>query len=290
MGEERLSDAADAGSDSDSDSESAGSDNAGDYSIDELARLSGSNVRNVRLYQERGLLPPPRREGRANRYTDEHLERLRLILGLLGKGYPLAAIRELLEAWAGQRSLGDVLGFEEVVSAPFVTEAPRRYSSEEILQMFPDEEQPERSWSRAVELGLLVPEGDGFLAPSPLLVEAGAELVADGVPVAVVLDLAGVVQRATDRIASVFVAMFLDHVWQPFVDAGMPPDRLPDITEALERQRPLAQAAVTAALAQAMQRRVESAVRKEAPELLRGRGAGRSAGRPSGRRRHRRHR
>lgn len=263
-----------------------------EFSIDELAHRAGSNVRNVRLYQERGLLPPPRREGRANRYNEGHLARLRLILDMLQKGYPLSAIRELLDAWEGQRSLGDVLGFEQAITAPFVTEEPRHYTEEEVLGMFPDEEQPERSWKRALELKLLVPNtGGGFVAPSPSLLEAGAELVADGVPVATVLDLAAVVRRSTDKIADAFVSMFLRHIWQPFVDAGMPPERLQDITDALERQRPLAEAAVRSAMAQAMQRRVEAVVQEQAPELAKGgrggrrrRGSG-SSGRGRARRR-----
>ncbi|HEV7886129.1 MAG TPA: MerR family transcriptional regulator [Acidimicrobiales bacterium] len=240
---------------------------AAEYSIDELARLAGSNVRNVRLYQERGLLPRPRRVGRANRYGEGHLARLRLILDLLGKGYPLSAIRELVEAWEGQRSLADVLGFEQAVSAPFVTEAPRRYTAAELQAMFPDEEEPERSWRRAIHLELLVPDAGEFIAPSPALLEAGAELVADGVPVAAVLDVAATVRKSTDKLADAFVSMFAHHIWEPFAAAGMPADRLPDITEALERQRPLAEQAVSAAMAHAMQRRVDAVAKEHAPVL-----------------------
>jgi DNA-binding transcriptional MerR regulator len=253
---------------------------AEEFSIDELARQAGSNVRNVRLYQERGLLPPPRRDGRTNRYSEEHLERLRLILDMLAKGYPLAAIRELLEAWEGQRSLAELLGFEQAVSAPFVTEEPRHYSEAEVLQMFPDEDGPERSWRRAIELELLVPDADGgFSAPSPALLEAGADLVADGVPVSAALDVAAVVRKSTDRMADAFVTMFVRHIWEPFVAAGMPPERFNDITEALERQRPLAEQAVLAAMAQAMQRQVEAVATEHAPELLKG--GRRRSGRPS---------
>src|SRR5438477_9887942 len=68
-------------------------------SIDELAREAGSSVRNVRLYQERGLLPKPRREGRRAVYGRVHVERLKLILELLERGYPIAAIKELIDAW-----------------------------------------------------------------------------------------------------------------------------------------------------------------------------------------------
>ena len=31
---------------------------SGEYTVDELARAAGSTVRNVRAYQDRGLLPP----------------------------------------------------------------------------------------------------------------------------------------------------------------------------------------------------------------------------------------
>ncbi|MDT7598572.1 MAG: hypothetical protein QOK26_649, partial [Pseudonocardiales bacterium] len=41
-----------------------------EYRIDELARFAGTTSRNVRAYQERGLLPPPRKEGRVGIYTE----------------------------------------------------------------------------------------------------------------------------------------------------------------------------------------------------------------------------
>lgn len=41
-----------------------------EYRIDELARLAGSTVRNIRAYQDRGLLPPPRLAGRVGLYDD----------------------------------------------------------------------------------------------------------------------------------------------------------------------------------------------------------------------------
>jgi len=237
-----------------------------EWSIDELARRAGTTVRNVRLYQERGLLPPPRRDGRRGWYNDDHLSRLRLVLSMLRRGYPLTAIRELTDAWAARRTLGDVLGFEEALAEPFVTEAPRHLSPDELLKMFPGSDL--ETLQRAVELEILVPDIDGFVAPSPALVEAGAQLVADGVPLATVLDAAAEIRAASDRLAERFVALFTDHVWQPFVDAGMPPDDLPRITATLQRQRPLVAKAVMPALAQAMQRHTDEAAARAAGLLL----------------------
>jgi DNA-binding transcriptional MerR regulator len=41
-----------------------------EYRVAEVARLAGMTVRNVRVYQDRGLLPPPRRQGRIGLYSD----------------------------------------------------------------------------------------------------------------------------------------------------------------------------------------------------------------------------
>ena len=38
-----------------------GAVNSGEYRIDDLARLAGTTTRNIRVYRDRGLLPPPLR-------------------------------------------------------------------------------------------------------------------------------------------------------------------------------------------------------------------------------------
>ena len=232
----------------------------GPWPIDELARRAGTTARNVRLYQERGLLPPPERRGRVGLYGTGHLERLRLVLALLGRGYPMAAIRELLEAWAERRTLGEVLGFEAALAEPFTDERPRTFTLDDLAALFPDEDIA--ALDRAVELGVLVPADDGFVAPVPALLEVGSRLVADGVPLPAVLETAAEITTASERLARTFVALFQDHVWRPFVDAGEPSDRWPQVTAALNRQRDLWARAMVPALGVAMQRQVD-ATRRE---------------------------
>ncbi|HVZ69581.1 MAG TPA: MerR family transcriptional regulator, partial [Rhizomicrobium sp.] len=67
-----------------------------EFTIDELAREAGTTVRNVRAYQEKGLLPPPEKRGRVGIYGNAHLARLRLISPLLERGYSLANVAELI--------------------------------------------------------------------------------------------------------------------------------------------------------------------------------------------------
>ena len=45
----------------------------------ELADQAGVSIRTVRYYIQAGLLPRPEARGPGAHYTDEHLERLRLI-------------------------------------------------------------------------------------------------------------------------------------------------------------------------------------------------------------------
>ena len=67
-----------------------------EYRIDDLARVAGTTTRNVRGYQDRGLLPRPLRRGRIAIYTDLHLDRLRVINDLLRRGFTIRHIGEFL--------------------------------------------------------------------------------------------------------------------------------------------------------------------------------------------------
>src|SRR4051794_13633022 len=107
-----------------------------EYRIDELAQAAGVTVRNVRAYQDRGVLPPPRLRGRVGLYDDSHLARLRLIGQLLGRGHTLAGIADLLSAWERGRNLSDLLGLEKVLTDPWSDEIPGHVGIAELLRMF----------------------------------------------------------------------------------------------------------------------------------------------------------
>jgi DNA-binding transcriptional MerR regulator len=233
--------------------------------IDELARASGATSRNIRAYQTRGLLPPPRMVGRVGYYDDTHLARLRYVASLQDRGFSLAAIQCLLEAWEEGQGLTDVLGFEEALTAPWSDEKPEAVSRADVERLFPVVVAEPALLERAVALGLLVRVDDHFEAPSPTLLRIGSELVAAGIPLVAALDEYERLVADGSRIADRLVVLFEGNVWEPFVVAGMPPDRLPEVTEALQRVRPLALEAMQAVLAAAMERAVaESAARQVA--------------------------
>jgi len=66
------------------------------YSLQDLAKLAGVSPRTVRYYVAQGLLPSPGQVGPGTRYTDAHLNRLRLIRRLQREHLPLAEIRSQL--------------------------------------------------------------------------------------------------------------------------------------------------------------------------------------------------
>ena len=68
-----------------------------DYRVEALAAKADVSVDTVRFYQSRGLLPPPRREGRVAWYGDEHVERLARIRRLQARGLNLVTIKRLLD-------------------------------------------------------------------------------------------------------------------------------------------------------------------------------------------------
>ncbi len=86
-----------------------------DYRLAELAARSGVSERNIRAYRERGLLDPPRRQGRAAYFADHHLAQLETITGLLGRGFSTAHIAEFIEGIRDGKDPGEILGLNDAI-------------------------------------------------------------------------------------------------------------------------------------------------------------------------------
>ena len=231
-----------------------------EYRIDELARLAGATVRNIRVYQDRGLLPPPRRDGRVGIYTDAHLARLRLIGQLLKRGYTFATIGELLSVWERGGDVAEILDLESAVGLPWSDEIPAYVTADRLTEMF-GAEATAGNISRSVELGLLEPDGDRYRVPSPRLLNAGAELVAAGMPLSAVLDLAGRLRAQVDAAARDLAGTVTRYVLAGRLQDGLLQGQdIAEVAEITRRIRPLAQTAVDAMLAQAMAQHVPEAL------------------------------
>ncbi|MFJ7195982.1 MULTISPECIES: MerR family transcriptional regulator [unclassified Streptomyces] len=228
---------------------------AAEYRIEDLAHASGATVRTIRAYQDRGLLPTPERRGRANVYRDTHLARLRQIADLLDRGYTLASIKELLDAWDTGRGLGGVLGLVAEVHGPWTDEQADRITRDELDLKFGGTSDDE-AVAEAVELGVLepVPGRDGeFLVPSPQELAVAVELHAAGVPLGALSAHLRELRGQVEQIASRFLEFTTEHVFARYLGHRPPTDS--DAAEAaamVRRLRPLAQQTVDAELARAM--------------------------------------
>jgi DNA-binding transcriptional MerR regulator len=66
--------------------------------IGDLSRATGCNAQTIRYYEKIGLMPLPQRTaGKQRRYEPKHLSLLAFIRHARMLGFPLEAIRELLE-------------------------------------------------------------------------------------------------------------------------------------------------------------------------------------------------
>ena len=102
--------------------------------IDQLAHEAGIPTSTVRLYQNRGLLPPPRRGGRMGYYNTEHRDRLRLIAHLQERDSPWPRSKRPWTTGPKAALSPHLLGVSRI--APSLERKPVRLSPEEFATRF----------------------------------------------------------------------------------------------------------------------------------------------------------
>jgi DNA-binding transcriptional MerR regulator len=242
-------------------------DDEGQLTIEELASQAGTATTTVRMYQSKGLLPPPERRGRIGYYGQGHLARLRLIAQLQEQGFSLASIKRLTDAWESGRGLEDVLGLETQVAAVWAPEQPTRLKLSEFRELFAGQRITPAIIQRAMRMGLVGFDGIWVTVKSPKLLEIGLELVRAGLPVAEMMDEMEALHRMGDSIAARFTAVFERHMWEPFVAAGLPAEQIRPLTQSLQRLGTLAEAVVDAVLREALRRKAGEFLARQAPRL-----------------------
>lgn len=235
--------------------------------IEQLAAESGMTVRNIRAHRARGLLPAPEVRERVGYYGPEHLARLKLIQQMQADGFNLRAIQSLLEETQSRPE--QLLSMREAVHVPFETEQPGVFTLQELRERF-GEQADEQALARAQRSGLLVDLGDErYEAPMPSLLQAAEEVVARGVPLAHALSVVSKLQQQCRAIAREFVRLFLEDLWKPFAQAGYPEERWSEVTESIDRLRPLSSQALLAAYQLTMSQEVEAAFGRELERMTR---------------------
>jgi DNA-binding transcriptional MerR regulator len=229
-----------------------------EYTIDDLARTAGTTVRNVRAYQDKGILPPPERRGRTGIYTDAHLARLRVIGQLLARGYSIANISELIAAWESGHDLRQLLGLENAITTPWSDDTPAYHDALDLLQQFgPTVTQDEIL--QAARLGMIefTQEETRFRVPSPRLLNAGIQLVQEGLPLGELLSIIEGVRNNVEFVADELVKLVVRLVFDPYgKDRLPPPEDIERLTSLVWRLRPIADIAVAAEVGRAMEKAI----------------------------------
>jgi DNA-binding transcriptional MerR regulator len=222
---------------------------SGEYRIDDLARLAGTTTRNIRVYRDRGLLPPPLRVGRIALFNDTHLTRLRLITSMLDRGYNIAHVREMLSAWEQGKNLGDVLGLETAIVGTWTTEKPETMALADAERLVDDP----RAFERLVALQVVRVDGARATVTRPKLIDLHEQIVPE-----------------IDKISDMLVRAGAEHV----LDRIKPGEPLPADAEIAElitmlvRFRTQAVATVTATLASSIEANIESLVSRILADYL----------------------
>jgi len=237
-----------------------------DFTVDQVADITGTTVRTIRWYQSEGLLPAPRRSGRVARYDSEHIARLEAIRDLQAHGLTLTAIRRLLDRAPGNAAT-TALAFVKAAVAQSAEPSAEIVSAREAadrLGMSPGDVETE-----VVEaLGLAEVLDDGrWRIIAPAAFEASAELGKAGVPLDRRIEIGRVLQEHSQAMAKAVVELFVDHLWRPSsLDAG-DPAAWSALTEAVERLRPLAAASVANLFGIALAKESETAAERELTPL-----------------------
>lgn len=207
-----------------------------EYTVDELARVTDTTVRNVRAYQDRGLLAPPEKRGRVGVYDDTHVSRLKLVNHLLTRGYTLANIQDLIMAVDEGHDLRSILGLETAIGGRWSRERPKHYSLPELLQMFGGNASP-GALAKAVDLGLLERDGLSFVSGNPTALAAGATMAKEGIALTDLLDAVSIARPHFNAVAKALVDLVVHQLDRYDADALPPPADVPALADAIWRLR-----------------------------------------------------
>ena len=241
--------------------------------IDELAQCVDMTVRNLREWRTLGLIPPAEIRGRVGYYDPSVVTRIEWIKQLHEQGFTLELIRRMLDASDGFGE--DVMRLASTLRAPFrdedgpvvdLVELAKRWGSVNPGKL-----------RQAAKLGLIRKRADGrYEFTSARVARVGEALSALGLSIQETLDATAEIRAHADSIAELFERVWMRHVWQPFLEDGMPEEALPRLEQTVAEVQPLAMDAVVALFTVAMEAKIEEGIAREVERASRGKRGPRS--------------
>ncbi len=209
-----------------------------EFTVDELAKRAGMTVRNVRAYSTRGLIDPPRLEGRTGYYTQSHLQRLLLVRTLLGRGFTLAAVEDAILK-SPTTAPGVALDLINIFETD--DDDPSEIIARDELAALAGVERDHPLLDKLTDLGLLeLIDADTILMTDAGVVRPGAMAVSMGLSTDAVADIVPTMREHLEAISDRFVRHVSNDITQPFLDAGLPADEWPQVFEKIDALIPIA--------------------------------------------------
>lgn len=230
-----------------------------EYRIDELAHAAGTTSRNVRAYQERGLLEPPQLHGRVGIYNDAHLARLKLIDTLLQRGFNTAHIADFISGWENGKDLAEVLGLQEAVTAKWATSETARLPLDQVQAFLGSDDSD--LIDQLARVNLVRVEGDECVFIEPELMDGIVDLLKYGFDVRQLVELHAKIDKHVDDIARTMIQGGKAHITTQNGEGWLPEaDDIGKTTHMLNRMRELSVNTVEVLLARALDRNLAQAL------------------------------
>lgn len=227
-------------------------------SVEQLAARVGMTVRTVRFYAGRGMIPPPRREGRNGYYGPDHLARLELVRELQAHGFTLSAIEGYLEQIPAGTAPEEI-ALHRTLLAPWMPELPETLNRAE-LEVRAGRRLDDDALELLSALGVIepTPVEDVFqVAPAHLAVGIGF-LEAD-LPIDAALAARRVIMQHGKALAIELTTLFREQVWPLLKASGQPAEYT---TAMVERFKPLTIQALVVAYEAAVDEEKRRTVRR----------------------------
>lgn len=203
--------------------------------IEQLASRVGMSVRTVRFYAGRGLIPPPRREGRNGYYGPDHLARLELVRELQAHGFTLSAIEGYLEHIPADATPEQV-ALQRTLLAPWTPDLPENLTRD-ALSARAGRELSDDDLELLVALGIVepTPTEDTFqVAPAHLAV--GMQFLDTDLPLEVAHAARKVFDEHGRAVAREITEVFRTLWWPQLRSSGRSAE---DISALVEKFKPL---------------------------------------------------
>ena len=225
-----------------------------EYRLDDLARISGVSSRNIRAYRERGLLDPPRRQGRSAFYDDYHLSQLKTINQLLRKGFNSAHIAEFFARMREGHDLAAILGVQQAILGSRA-DNPRTASA--VLDLEPKCDEARR----LVSCGLAELTEDRVALVHPEMAEIVTRSADQRHYIQTILRVFDSIAGPVDGLAATLVSALEESIAARYGPDYVPrPSEMGEVARLIQDYRDLGIAVVTHRLDTALQRHLVSAV------------------------------